>query len=196
MNDRIAQIDAIIDQFDINKHPFYQEWVAGTLPKAKLQDYAGEYGRFIGTIAQGWEKVGAPNYAEEEREHEVLWGDFRYELGLTSESRRPETEVLVSAATKYFGANPAEATGALYAFEAQQPRTSEAKLAGIKEHYSEVGEKGQEYFRVHAGDFTEPEMLRKGMAGMSEQEFAQARSACTVVCAAMWSALDGVYYAD
>ena len=33
----------------------------------------------------------------------------------------------------------------LYAFEAQQPNTSQSKLDGLKEHYN-VGEKGEEYF--------------------------------------------------
>jgi pyrroloquinoline-quinone synthase len=195
MNDRIAEIDAIVAQFDINNHPFYQEWAAGTLPNAKLQDYAGEYGRFIGTIARGWETIGEPAIAEEERDHEVLWGDFRYELGLKAESRRAQTDVLVNAATKYFG-EPAEALGALYAFEAQQPKTSEAKLAGLTTHYKEITDKGREYFRIHAADFAEPEMLRAKMAAMSDSDFARTKSACTVVCAAMWSALDGVYYAD
>ncbi|MBS1709049.1 MAG: iron-containing redox enzyme family protein [Armatimonadetes bacterium] len=195
MNDRIAQIDAIVAQFDINNHPFYQEWAAGTLPNAKLQDYAGEYGRFIGTIARGWETIGEPAIAEEERDHEVLWGDFRYELGLKAESRRAQTDVLVNAATQYFG-EPAEALGALYAFEAQQPRTSEAKLEGLKTHYKEITDKGREYFRIHAADFAEPEMLRAKMAEMTDSDFARTKSACTVVCAAMWSALDGVYYAD
>ncbi|MBX3111560.1 MAG: hypothetical protein KF857_06080 [Fimbriimonadaceae bacterium] len=195
MNGRITEIDAIVAQFDINNHPFYQEWVAGTLPSSKLQDYAGEYGRFIGTIAQGWQTIGEASVAEEEREHEVLWGDFRYELGLTAESRRPQTDVLVNAATRYFS-QPAEALGALYAFEAQQPKTSEAKLSGLVAHYPEITDKGREYFRIHAADFAEPEMLREKMAAMSDEDFARAKSACTVVCAAMWSALDGVYYAD
>jgi hypothetical protein len=31
---------------------------------------------------------------------------------------------------------------------------------------------------------------------MSDAEFARAKTACAVVCAAMFGALDGIYYAD
>lgn len=45
----------------------------------------------------------------------------------------------------------AEAVGALYAFGAQQPHTSQSKLDGLREHYHVV-EKGEEYFLVYAFD--------------------------------------------
>jgi pyrroloquinoline-quinone synthase len=189
---RVQELDAIVDQFDLNRHPFYQDWRMGTLPIEKLRDYAGEYGRFVGTIAKGWETLGQTHYAEEEREHEALWGDFKQSIASDELSKRETTDTLVTAAKNAF-ANPATALGALYAFEAQQPHTSQVKLEGLREHY-QVDEKGQEYFRVHANDLAERDLLREKAAQMSEAEFAQTKIACALLGAAMWTALDGVYY--
>lgn len=191
--DRIAQLDAIIAQFDLNTHPFYQDWRMGTLPVEKLRDYAGEYARFVDTIDEGWDCIGETQYANEERVHEELWAQFQIALGQPAESKRPGTQTLVTAARNAFKSAP-EAVGGLYAFEAQQPNTSKSKLDGLREHYS-VGEKGEEYFLVHASDFAEAEALRGYVAKMSDAEFARAKTTCAVVCAAMFGALDGVYYA-
>jgi pyrroloquinoline-quinone synthase len=190
--DRIAQLDALVAQFDLNKHPFYNDWRMGTLPVEKLRDYAAEYGAFVGTIDNGWDTLGETHYAEEEREHEQLWADFQLALGAGARSGRPQTETLVTAARNAFGSKP-EAIGALYAFEAQQPNTSQTKLEGLREHYT-VGEAGEKYFEVHANDFNEVEDLKVHLANLSDDEFARAKNACAVVCSAMYGALDGVYY--
>lgn len=191
---RVQELDAVVDQYDLNRHPFYQDWRMGTLPVEKLRDYAGEYGKFVATIAEGWETLGQEHYAEEEREHERLWAGFRLSIGSDRLSNRPSTETLVHAAKNAFS-HPSTALGALYAFEAQQPHTSQVKLEGLQEHYS-VDEKGQEYFQVHANDVAERDLLRQMAGKMTDAEFAQTKAACAVLGAAMWSALDGVYYAE
>lgn len=190
--ERVAQLDAAIAAFNLNNHPFYQDWRMGTLPTEKLTSYAAEYGAFVATIDKGWETLGFPAYAQEEREHDAMWQDFRAELGAGNAAVNPATHVLTHAANTYF-ASRAEAAGALYAFEAQQPHTSRSKLDGLREHYK-MSEKAEEYFVVHADDVHEAEDLRQFVAKMSEAEFARTRTACAVMSAAMWSALDGVYY--
>lgn len=191
--DRIAQLEAVVAQYDLNTHPFYQDWRMGTLPMPKLTDYAGEYGQFVGTIASGWETLGFDHYAEEEREHEVLWGDFRKEVGNEAATNRAQTAVLVNTANAMFSAGKPEAAGALFAFERQQPLTSQSKLDGLNEHYS-LTNAGKEYFVVHAGDWNEVEDLKPVLNAMSDAEFERAKSACTLVCTAMWAGLDGIYY--
>ena len=190
---RTEQLDEIIARYDLNSHPFYQDWRAGTLPVEKLRDYAVEYGRFVGTIADGWETVGEQGYAQEERDHEKMWAAFKLSIGTRGASNHPQTHNLVTVATNLFGATP-DAYGALYAFEAQQPNTTQSKLAGLVEHYQVEGA-GLEYFEVHASDFAEAELLRQKMAGLSEEEFARTKAACSLMCSAMWCALDGIYYA-
>lgn len=189
--DRIAELDALVGQFDLNRHPFYQEWRAGTLPIEKLRYYASDYGRFVATIAEGWETLGANHFAEEERLHERLWTRFQMAIGAGASGSRHQVETLVFAARNSFKTEP-EAAGALYAFEAQQPTTSQSKLDGLREHYGIEGS-GAEYFRVHAGDVAERDFLRERIRAMSDEEFARCKSACALLCAAMWSGLDGVY---
>jgi len=188
---RVAELQGIVRQFELNGHPFYAEWKAGTLPAWLLAVYADQYGHFIGTIAKGWETLGETFYADEEREHEVLWADFRRALGTTGNGLMPTTEILVTAARNLFATKP-EAIGALYAFEAQQPYTSKAKLDGLNEHYS-VTEEGKEYFKVHADDVAEVELLEKYVEALSDVEFARAKTACAIVCSSMYGALDGIY---
>jgi pyrroloquinoline-quinone synthase len=189
---RVDELNAIVASLDLNSHPFYQAWRAGTLSKDVLADYAVEYGRFVSTIASGWETLGEAHYAEEEREHEVLWANFKSELSATGVSTKPATDVLVTAAERYFSVRP-EAIGALYSFEAQQPYTAQSKLDGLNEHYA-FSDKGKEYFVVHASDVQEVEDLKRHVETLTDDEFARAKTACHVVCAAMWSALDGVYF--
>ncbi len=190
--DRIAELDSIVAHYDLNTHPFYTDWRAGTLPVEKLKVYSSEYGAFVATIAEGWETLGEQHYAAEERVHEQLWAEFRHELGGEGRAKKPETFVLVTAAESLF-AQPATAAGALYAFEAQQPITSKTKLDGLDEHYS-MSDEAKEYFRVHADDFNEAEDLRVAIGKMSDEDFARTKTACSTVCSAMWGALDGVYY--
>lgn len=191
--DRPAQLDTLISQFDLNEHPFYKDWSAGILPKESLRTYSGEYAPFIGTIALGWETVGQTHYADEEREHEVLWSRFRAELGGSASSSNLATETLRTAATNLFKTGKPEALGALYAFEAQQPHTSRAKLDGLNKYYG-MSKAAKEYFEVHADDVQEAAWIREQLAGLSPSEFARAKNACAIVCTAMIGALDEIYY--
>lgn len=190
--DRIQELENIVAQFDLNNHPFYQDWAMGTLPVEKLQEYAAEYGHFVGTIAKGWETIGVQKFADEERVHEGLWADFANAIG-SKKLNALTTQTLVTSANNLFSV-PDQAVGALFAFEAQQPITSQTKLDGLNKHYA-IDEKGKEYFVVHANDFDEVELLKNCVAEMSDEEFAQTKAACAVICAAMWGALDGIYYA-
>jgi pyrroloquinoline-quinone synthase len=53
MSSRIDELDAIVAQFDLNEHPFYQAWRAGTLPIERLREYATEWAPFIGVLDAG-----------------------------------------------------------------------------------------------------------------------------------------------
>lgn len=191
---RTDQLDEIVGQFDLNQHPFYRDWRAGSLPVAQLRDYATEWAPMIATLADGWETIGEPAYADEEREHDALWSRFRHALGSRGEADRPQSAVLLAVARHLFGSRP-EALGALYAFEVQQPATAQSKLAGLREHYrAAVDEAGREYFVAHAVETDEPAMLAAQLELLSDGEFARARTACAIFSAAAWGALDGVYY--
>jgi pyrroloquinoline-quinone synthase len=198
MSRRIEELDEIVGQFDLNQHPFYQAWRAGTLPTERLAAYAAEWAPFIGMLDRGWERIGEPAYAQEEREHDALWSRFRAALGdeAAGEMRLPQSRTLVAVGENAFEAVP-EALGALYSFEVQQPATAQSKLAGLREHYAgTVDTDAQEYFNEHAVETDEPAMLAARIDALSEDDFARAKTACAVFSAAAWGALDGVYYAN
>lgn len=195
---RIARLDALVRQFWLNDHPFYVEWRAGRLPLPRLADYAAEWAPFIASLEDGWARIGEPDYAAEELEHDQLWSHFLAALGASRprEPRRPQNRTLLAAATGAFASVP-EALGALYSFEVQQPATAQSKLSGLREHYSRiVDDEAQEYFRVHATETDEPAMLAARIEALSDDEFARAHTACAIIGAAAWGALDGVFYGE
>ena len=196
MSTRISELDAIVRQFDLNEHPFYTEWRAGTLPIERLSEYADEWAPFIGIVDAGWERIGYPEYAAEEREHDALWSRFRAALAADGAITRPQSRTLLAVGENAFASVP-EALGALYSFEVQQPATASSKLAGLREHYAGVVDAdAQQYFVEHAVETDEPAMLAARIDALSEGEFARAKTACAVFSAAAWGALDGVYFTD
>jgi len=196
MSSRIDELDDIVRSFDLNQHPFYTEWRAGTLPVERLAEYADEWAPFIGAVDAGWDRIGYPEYAAEEREHDLLWRDFRTALGATGDIQRPQSRTLLAVGENAFASVP-EALGALYSFEVQQPATASSKLAGLREHYAGTLDAGaQQYFVEHAVETDEPAMLAARIDALSDGEFARAKTACALFSAAAWGALDGVYYTD
>jgi len=196
MSSRIAELDAIVRRFDLNQHPFYTEWRAGTLPIERLAEYADEWAPFIAVVDRGWDRIGHPEYAAEEREHDQLWKRFRDALGAAGEMSRPQSRTLLAVGEQAFASVP-ESLGALYSFEVQQPATASSKLDGLREHYAgTVDTEAQQYFVEHAVETDEPAMLAELIDGLSDGEFARARTVCAIFSAAAWGALDGVYYTD
>ena len=196
MSSRIEELDAIVRQFDLNEHPFYQAWRAGTLPVERLREYAAEWAPFIARLDAGWQRIGEPSYAAEERDHDELWSRFRAALAADAEPRRPQSRTLLAVAENAFASVP-ETLGALYSFEVQQPATAQSKLVGLREHYAgTVDADAQRYFVEHAVETDEPAMLAAKIDRLSEAEFARAKTACAIFSAAAWGALDGVYYTE
>ena len=185
-----AEFDRIVARHDLNEHPFYRAWRAGTLPRQKLTTYSSEYAPFIETIEEGWRALGCAEHAAEERAHAGLWHRFRDALGGTGEASCPEARALAEVARGAF-ADPAAALGVLYAFESQQPSTARSKLDGLRAHYA-IRDEASAYFQVHADDYGEREMLRALAARLSPSELERAQAACERACVAMWSALSGI----
>lgn len=189
------RLDAAIGEHRLLEHPFYQAWREGTLPVESLTTYAGEYGAFIAAVDQGWDTVGEHDHAAEERHHADLWIRFARHFGTDIDSPRvPEASALLETSRRLF-AEPATAWGALYAFESQQPGTSEEKLTGLVDHYGVDGDGPvAEYFRVHAADYHEADAI----VGALESDPAStdaAVEACGEMSRALWDALSGVHEA-
>lgn len=174
-------------------HPFYREWSEGTLSVEKLSLYAAEYGRFVQQVPLGWATLGEDDLTVEEADHAVMWTKFAEALPPVSPRNLPQTLAMESVAKNLFSSAP-EAIGALYAFESQQPDTTASKLDGLRKRYS-LAPAAEEYFEVHAGNPYDADVLAAKLDGLTDEEFGRAVGACRLMAAALYAALDGVYYA-
>lgn len=189
------KLDESISRWNLLESPFYEAWSDGFLPQESLARYANEYGAFISLIPQGWASHGDSAIAAEEREHVELWRGFAAALGVDiGEAETPAVRELVDLASSMFS-DATTSLGALYAFEAQQPRTAATKLAGLREHY-DLSEEAHTYFAVHVNDEHEPALLRRRMEALSPSEQARAAEACEKMCRALRKALDELTPAD
>jgi pyrroloquinoline-quinone synthase len=186
----MRRFDAVVARHDLNEHPFYRAWREGTLPRAALAAYAADYAAFVETIEMGWRTLGDEDHATLERHHAGLWAQFRDAVGSSSAPACHEARTLAEEARHAFS-DPVTAVGALYAFEAQQPRTARSKLEGLVRHYA-LAPEATAYFRAHADDYGEREGLSARAASLTPAEVARAEEACEATCRAMWVALDGV----
>ena len=185
------KLDESISRWNLLESAFYQAWSEGCLPRESLARYANEYGAFISLIPKGWAIHGDSAIAAEEREHVELWRGFAESLGVDiGQAETSAVRELVETADSLFS-DATTSLGALYAFEAQQPRTAATKLAGLREHY-DLSEKAHSYFAVHADDEEEPALLRRRMEALSPSEKARAADACEKMCRALRKALDAL----
>ena len=137
MSSRIDELDAIVRQFDLNEHPFYTEWRAGTLPIERLAEYARRVGA-LHRRRRSWAGTGSgsPTMPPKSASTTQLWSRFRGALGATGEMRTPAVDARLLAVGENAFASVPESLGALYSFEVQQPATASSKLAGLREHYA------------------------------------------------------------
>lgn len=187
-----AQLDSILEKWNLLKHPFYESWTAGTLSVDALKVYASEYGAFINTLADGWTTLNDEETANEEREHAELWAEFASALGTTIGTPKiAQSQTLIEEAQTLFS-DRASALGAMYAFEAQQPETAKSKLIGLKKYYS-LPASVEPYFEVHSRNWHESEKILKALSALTPEEQTQALAACERMSEALWNALTGIH---
>jgi pyrroloquinoline-quinone synthase len=195
-NTTSRRCDHAISTFDLLDHPFYRAWSDGTLAVAALRDYARDYGAFIAAIDGGWRTLGEAQIADHEVAHARLWEEtFAAALGTRVVNDAPQTPpaaALLATTRDLFAAAPS-ATGALYAFEAQQPKTANSKLLGLKSHYAALPAACGEYFELHSGDYDETTLLVERMGAMNEADSNQAVAACRQMSQALYEALSAIH---
>jgi pyrroloquinoline-quinone synthase len=163
-------IDASIAKHHLLKHPFYEAWTAGTLPREALLDYARQYYAFesnlpryltalharsesatvrAALLANAWDEEHGDN------NHPELWLRFAEALGLERSNvigapLHEATRKLVDTYREAAQEAPVEAgVAALYAYESQLPAVAEAKIAGLRKHYGIETRDGLAFFEVH-----------------------------------------------
>ena len=215
--DIIQELDALIEERSLLKHPFYQAWQKGELTRDHLQAYASQYYHHVLAFPQYVSAAHAicpdqserqellENLIEEERgeeNHPELWLRFGEGVGATRdgiESAAPlaETDRLVSLFRDASGNRSfAEACAALYVYESQVPEVAKTKIAGLKQFYGVEDERTLKFFEVHIGA---DEIHAQVGANMVRNHVTDDASREVVLrtareCAdALWGFLDGVH---
>lgn len=211
----IAQeVDRMIEEKSLLKHPFYQAWQKGELELDTLRTYAGQYyhhvlafpqyvsGAHANCPGQNDRQELLENLIEEERgeeNHPELWLRFGEALGLQRENIieeqwLPETKHLVDTyrdITK--NGSFAEAATALYCYESQVPEVAKQKIAGLEKFYGVNDERGLQFFTVHIGaDEWHAEVGRGFIDRYGDEDPEAVRKTAERCLSALWGFLDGV----
>jgi pyrroloquinoline-quinone synthase len=212
----VEQLDLAIAERNLLKHPFYQDWQAGTPSRARLQLYAAQYNLHVEAFpiyleglagrSEGALRVLILENLRDERDaaapHPKLWRDFAAALGVSEETLwavDPLPGILPLLETYRqiskegtFG----EAVAALYAYEAQVPEIAASKIDGLRRHYGVNTPEGLAYFRVHEeADRTHRATWRGWLEKESDKggiNGEQALKTAHRVLGALWGALDAI----
>ena len=186
MNHLIQEIDRIIEERSLLKHPFYQAWSDGKLTRQSLAGYSKEYYQLVKAIpifmTQLLDHESNSMYDEldfhqqEEFSHIRLWERFASGLGVP---RKELTEYeglyttnhavseLHSLMTSFVSGS-----AAMYAFEKEIPKISQIKLDGLAEFYGLTSEDVTKYFKEHMeADIRHTALWRKIIEQQSEQYY-------------------------
>jgi pyrroloquinoline-quinone synthase len=173
-----AQVHSIIEERHLLGHPFYVAWSEGKLPRAQLEQYAGQYMHYVLAEPTFLSAVhsNTPHYASDGRSdlgprqtilqnlvdeelgannHPALWKRFATALGLSEDdlaaaSPLPATQHLVNTFTEICRNRPYYAgLAALHAFESQVPSIAEVKIDGLRRFYAITDPADYEFFSVH-----------------------------------------------
>lgn len=200
-----------LSSYHLLKHPFYQMWMKGTLPKKCLRNYATQYyhhvsafPRYISALhslcdSQENRKVLLQNLNEEEGSHgdshPDLWMSFAEGLGLDKkevESSVPckSIQELICAFFSHCRASYAEGLSALYSYEYQVPEVAETKIQGLKEHYGVTDKKALLFFLVHKdADIEHREAIEKLLEKLPVSQQKEAINSAVDIAKNLWNFL-------
>lgn len=212
----LERLDALIESKHLLKHPFYQAWTEGTVTKAQLQYYAGQYfqhvnafPRYISSVHSNCDDLTVrqellENLVEEEKgemNHPELWMRFADATGISREevqSMQPNRQTMALIST-FFACtrsdNVASGITALYAYEAQIPEIAATKIEGLKKFYGIEGEQALSFFTVHqTADVVHRQVGRDILERLivTEADAEVALAAAHATLDSLWVLLDGV----
>ncbi len=160
MNTFQAELDKKLEHYSLLKHPFYQQWSAGTLNKHALCGYVKEYFHLVKAVPEMVEKIYIANPTEdvkmnleEEKSHIRLWENFAKGMGISKQELHEyaPSDNTINAVNRMLSLmeNTTEGTAAMYAYEADIPKISVSKLDGLKKFYGISDASTLEYFFEH-----------------------------------------------
>lgn len=197
------RLDAVGEERNVLRHPFYVRWSEGALTPAELAHYAGQYRHAVIALADaaaaaalspdaGTDAPVLALHAAEEAAHVELWDQFVAAThGRVDAEATEETRACVAAWGGDESRPLAETLTAMFAIESAQPAISATKQAGLVRHY---GIPPSPYFEVHQHlDVEHAAQMR----ALIERRLAEADQDALVAAAdrvlgANWRLLDGV----
>lgn len=209
------EVDTLIEERSLLKHPFYQAWQRGELSLDTLRTYAAQYYHHVLAFPQyvSAAHAGCPDQAdrqallenliEEERgddNHPELWLRFGDALEISRpdvvhSEALPETRTLVDTfrdATK--NGSFAQAATALYCYESQVPNVARTKIDGLKRFYGIDDKRGLAFFEVHIeADEWHAEVGRGFVDRYGAADRDTVLGTARRCLDALWGFLDGVY---
>lgn len=215
------QLQAVVEEKHLLKHPFYVAWTEGKLNRTHLKHYAIQYFQNVlafptylsavhfntpafGTSIEVRQEI-LENLVSEERgenNHPALWQNFAAALGATDAELAQTTPLetttaLVETFRKLCLNSPFYAgLAALYAYESQIPQIAAVKIDGLKQFYGMSNRSDYRFFTVHQEAdvwHTEVELQLIEKYADSPAQQAEVLAVATQAAAALWQFLDGVY---
>jgi pyrroloquinoline-quinone synthase len=213
--DLLDRLDAMIDRRRLLTHSFYTKWVAGTLPREAIQDYARQYYAFesefprflsaIHTAIAGADvrRIVLDNLWDEEHgeeNHAELWLRFaegmgvdRRDVAVAGAGRTAATEHLVETYRRASASSPVAGLAAMHAYERQVPDVARAKIDGLRDHYGVTDERTTRFWTVHEKlDVEHSGAERELLTEMGRDDPEAAVSATDEALEAWWGFLDSV----
>ena len=165
----LRELDGLIAERSILKHPFYRAWERGDLTRDQLATYARIYYPHVRAFPRYLEVAMAhatddvvreelaDNLADElgnPRPHDELWLDFAEGVGadrseVANATPHPAAQRIVFTFASLASDGLATGLAALYAYESQQPDVSKTKAVGLGAHYGVQNGAATDYFTVH-----------------------------------------------
>jgi pyrroloquinoline-quinone synthase len=196
------------------KHPFYQAWNEGKLPKHALVEYAKQYyhftenfPRFVAGVYSTCKDVKVrkemlKNLQEEElgsdgKSHADLWLQFAQALGVSSEDTKTslqheKTQGLLNTFEGITKKTFLQGVACLLAYEIQVPAIAETKKKGLQSFYGITNPEGVAFFDEHMHvDKEHMQVWKNILAQARPEELAGIRESFNQSLQAQWEFLDG-----
>ncbi len=166
----LQELDGVIAQNSMLKHPFYQYWSQGKLPVEVIKQYAKQYYAqvkafpvYVSAVHSHCEDITTrqmllENLVEEEQgpdNHPELWLRFSDGMDVSREDVQsadllPSTNESVNTLKRLTqNENYLEGLAALYAYESQIPEVALTKRQGLDTFYGINDERTVSFFSVH-----------------------------------------------
>ena len=197
MNSLTRNIDRIIEERSLLKHPFYQTWSDGKLTREALVGYSKEYYQLVKAVpifmTQLLDYAPKSMYDEldfnqqEEFSHISLWQRFASGLGVSSKELTNyeglyKTNHAISGLHSLMSSF-LSGSAAMYALEKEIPKISQTKLEGLAEFYGLTSEDVTKYFKEHMeADIRHTASWKKiidGFSGYDQEIISAAESSVT-----------------